>query len=252
MNCLRVLYLHSSQAFVHMTDSSRSQIDFFNPPPEEVSWKSVLRDEREKEYFKKILSFIETERSRGKIIYPANGDIFNALAFTPFEDVKVVLLGQDPYHGPGQAHGLCFSVRPGVPFPPSLANIFKELSADLRIPAPSSGCLENWARQGVLLLNAVLSVEQAKPQSHANIGWEQFTNRVIKEISDRKENVVFLLWGAYAQKKGEIIDSRRHHILNAPHPSPLSASRGFFGCRHFSRTNEVLRKLGKQEIDWAL
>ena len=227
-----------------------SQIDFLAPPSEELSWKTLLSDEREKDYFKQILAFIEAERTKGKIIYPKNSEIFNALAHTPFERLKVVILGQDPYHGPGQAHGLCFSVRPGVPFPPSLENIFKELKNDLGIGRPSDGSLERWADQGVLLLNAVLSVEQGKPQSHANIGWERFTDRVIKEINDRKDGVVFLLWGAYAQKKGEIIDRARHHVLTAPHPSPLSASRGFFGCRHFSQTNELLKGQGKEEILW--
>ncbi len=229
-----------------------AQFDIFAPPPGELSWKALLRDEREKEYFRKILAFVEEERSRGKTIYPKNSDIFNSLAFTPFEELKVVILGQDPYHGPGQAHGLCFSVRPGIPFPPSLENIFKELGTDLGVRKPEHGCLEKWARQGVLLLNAVLSVEQGRPNSHANMGWERFTDRVIQEINDRKDGVVFLLWGAYAQKKGAIIDSKRHFVLHAPHPSPLSASRGFFGCRHFSRTNGILRNQGKKEIEWEL
>ena len=231
---------------------SDTQLDFFSPPPEELSWKTLLRDEREKDYFKQILAFVEQERSRGKVIYPKNGDIFNALAYTSFEALKVVILGQDPYHGPGQAHGLCFSVKPGVPFPPSLENIFKEMARDLGLNAPSHGCLEKWAQQGVLLLNSVLSVEQGKPGSHANMGWERFTDRIIKEVNDRKDGVVFLLWGAYALKKGSFIDIRRHHVLQSPHPSPLSASRGFFGCGHFSKVNELLRKQGKTEIDWTL
>jgi len=229
-----------------------AQLDIFAPSSEELSWKSLLKDEREKEYFRKLLSFVEEERAGGKVIYPKNSHIFNSLSCTPFGEVRVVILGQDPYHGPGQAHGLCFSVKPGVPFPPSLDNIFNELSADLGIRKPQHGCLEKWASQGVLLLNAVLSVEQGKPNSHANMGWERFTDRVIMEINDRKDGIVFLLWGAYAQKKGQIIDSKRHFVLHAPHPSPLSASRGFFGCKHFSRTNEILRNQGKREINWDL
>ncbi|NMC61708.1 MAG: uracil-DNA glycosylase, partial [SAR324 cluster bacterium] len=181
-------------------------MDFFSSTQEELTWKSLLKDEKEKDYFRGILSFIEKERAIGKVIYPRNSDIFNAIAYTPFSQLKVVIIGQDPYHGPGQAHGLCFSVKPGVPFPPSLLNIFRELQNDIGMNIPTSGCLEKWARQGVLLLNAILTVEEGKPQSHSSLGWERFTDRIIKEISDRKNGVVFLLWGAYAQKKGEIID----------------------------------------------
>lgn len=217
-----------------------------------LTWKEVLSGERESEYFKSIISFIESERAAGKAIYPQPSDIFNALQFTPFEDVKVVIIGQDPYHGPGQAHGLCFSVKKGVPPPPSLVNIFKELHSDCGIEIPKHGYLEKWARQGVLLLNAVLSVESGKPQSHSSIGWERFTDRVIKEINDRKEGIVFLLWGASAQKKGAMIDRTKHTVLETVHPSPLSAHRGFLGSKHFSKTNAILKNLGKKEIDWSL
>lgn len=171
---------------------------------------------------------------------------------TPLSAVRVVILGQDPYHGPGQAHGLSFSVRPGVPFPPSLQNIFKELNQDLKIPLPSHGCLEKWAKQGVLLLNASLSVENGKPLSHAKIGWDRFTDTVISKINEYREGVVFLLWGSFAQQKAQLIDATRHHILKAPHPSPLSAHRGFFGCGHFSKANQILAQQGEREIDWAL
>lgn len=216
-----------------------------------ASWKEVLSGEREKEYFKALMASIEAERAAGKRIYPRNADIFNALSFTPFDRLKVVVIGQDPYHGPGQAHGLCFSVKPGVPLPPSLQNIFKELKQDLGITVPPTGCLEGWARQGVLLLNAVLSVEDGKPGSHAGRGWEQFTDRVIAEINQRKNGVVFILWGSYAQKKCAGIDQARHTVLSSPHPSPLSASRGFFGCRHFSLCNQALQDRGLSPIDWS-
>jgi uracil-DNA glycosylase len=217
-----------------------------------TTWKEVLAGEREKEYFLQILGFLERERVSGKTIYPPASQIFSALTLTPFEKVSVVILGQDPYHGPKQAHGLCFSVQPGVPPPPSLLNIFREISNDLGIPAPPHGNLEKWARQGVLLLNASLSVEAGKPLSHSSVGWETFTDKIISELSARKQNLVFLLWGAFAQKKTALIDASRHHILTAPHPSPLSASRGFFGCKHFSKTNAILRQQGLPEIDWRL
>ncbi|RME59461.1 MAG: uracil-DNA glycosylase [Candidatus Dadabacteria bacterium] len=219
-------------------------------PPSE--WRDVLGPEKEKPYFKKILSFLEEEEKKGKTIYPPKHLRFNALKLTPFKKVKVVILGQDPYHGPGQAHGLCFSVPKGVPLPPSLQNIFKELKADLGVPYPSHGCLESWAKQGVLLLNAILSVERGKPASHRGIGWEQFTDAVIRVINDYKKNVVFLLWGADAQRKGAFIDRERHLVLEAPHPSPFSANRGFFGCRHFSKANAYLEKIGKEPINWSL
>ncbi len=219
---------------------------------ETPTWKTILGDEKQKPYFQAILNFIKTERAAGKIIYPAQEDIFNALKFTPFENVKVVILGQDPYHGPNQAHGLAFSVRPGVPPPPSLQNIFKELQADLGIAKPTHGCLEKWAQQGVLLLNAVLTVEADKPQSHAHIGWQRFTDQVITSLNEHPQGIVFLLWGAYAQQKSQLITNLRHRTLKAPHPSPLSASRGFLGCRHFSQANQLLQQLGREPIDWQL
>jgi uracil-DNA glycosylase len=216
------------------------------------TWAEILASEREAPYFKSILEFVEKERKSGKIIFPANGDIFNAIKFTPFDQIKVVVIGQDPYHGPGQAHGLSFSVRPGVAPPPSLVNIFKELREDLGIPIPNSGCLEPWAKQGVLLLNAVLTVESGKPQSHADIGWEKFTDAVVSSINAHLLGIVFLLWGSPAQKKGATISRERHHVLRAPHPSPLSAHRGFMGCKHFSQANALLEQQGKTPIDWQI
>ncbi|MGB6976406.1 MAG: uracil-DNA glycosylase [Gammaproteobacteria bacterium] len=216
------------------------------------TWEAVLADEKQQPYFQAALNFVKQERLAGKIIYPPQAEIFNALKFTPFDQVKVVIIGQDPYHGPNQAHGLCFSVRPGIPFPPSLENIFKELHDDLKVPSPKNGCLEKWAKQGVLLLNATLTVEAGKPLSHANVGWEIFTDKVIKVLNEQRSGLIFLLWGSQAQRKGQGIDPTRHYILKAPHPSPLSAHRGFFGCRHFSKTNELLRKMNKPEIDWQL
>lgn len=214
------------------------------------TWKDVLGPEKEKPYFKDLMAFVERERATGKIIYPKNSEIFSSMQLTPFDEVKVVIIGQDPYHGPNQAHGLSFSVKPGVPFPPSLNNIFLELKSDLGIPAPSDGCLERWARQGVLLLNAVLTVEGGKPQSHSNVGWEQFTDTVIRTLAEERSGLVFLLWGAFAQKKAALIDRSRHFLLSSPHPSPLSASRGFFGCRHFSQANEILARQGETPIEW--
>lgn len=216
------------------------------------TWESALAGEKEQPYFQTILNFVKQERQSGKTIYPPQSDIFNALKYTPFDQVKVVIIGQDPYHGPNQAHGLCFSVRPGVAIPPSLQNILKELHDDLGIPMPSHGCLEKWAKQGVLLLNAVLTVEAGKPQSHANMGWEKFTDKVIQVLNEQRDGLIFILWGSPAQRKGAIIDPTRHYILKAPHPSPLSAHRGFLGCRHFSKTNELLKKMGKTPIDWNL
>lgn len=215
-----------------------------------VTWQTELAPEKEKAYFQNLMEFVKKERAQ-KTVYPAQNDIFNALKYTPLENVKVVIIGQDPYHGPNQAHGLCFSVKPGIPFPPSLKNIFLELKQDLEIPVPKEGSLIKWAEQGVLLLNAVLTVEAGKPQSHANIGWEQFTDKIIQVLNDKKEGLVFLLWGAYAQKKCEIIDPTRHYVLKAAHPSPFSV-RGFLSCRHFSKTNEILKKMGKTPIDWRL
>lgn len=218
----------------------------------ELTWKDVLKEEKAQPYFQEITRFIENERAAGKKVFPPNSEIFNALALTPLESVRVVILGQDPYHGPGQAHGLSFSVKPGVPFPPSLDNIFKELKQDLGIATPTQGCLEKWATQGVLLLNASLSVESGKPLSHSKIGWERFTDAVIRQLSSHREGIVFLLWGSFAQQKAALIDASRHHILKAPHPSPLSAHRGFFGCRHFSKANQILEQQGGSAIDWSL
>lgn len=216
------------------------------------SWKEVLRNEFTKPYFLEIVTFLRTEKMAGKIIYPPGNLIFNAFNLTPFDHVKVVLLGQDPYHGPGQAHGLCFSVPPGVSPPPSLVNIFKELRDDTGVPIPNHGNLTQWAQQGVLLLNASLSVRQNEPMSHSRIGWAQFTDAVIKKVSDGKQHVVFILWGKFAQEKQVLIDETKHLVLRAAHPSPYSASNGFFGCRHFSKTNEYLMNNGISPVDWSL
>ncbi len=216
------------------------------------SWKTVLKPEFEKPYFKEIVTFLKTEKMAGKTIYPPGQLIFNAFNTTPFDNVKVVIIGQDPYHGRGQAHGLSFSVQEGVTSPPSLINIFKELLSDIGCPIPNHGNLTRWAQQGVLLLNASLTVRQAEPMSHAQIGWAEFTNTVIKKISDLKEHVVFLLWGKFAQEKQVLIDETKHLVLKAAHPSPYSANAGFFGCRHFSKTNEYLVKNGIDPVDWSL
>lgn len=216
------------------------------------TWEDALKGEREQAYFQAALNFVKQERTKGRIVYPAQGDIFNAFKYTPFDQLKVVIIGQDPYHGPGQAHGLCFSVKPGVAKPPSLLNILKELQDDVGVPMPNHGCLEKWAKQGVLLLNTSLTVEAGKPQSHANIGWEKFTDKVIQILNEQKQGLIFILWGSPAQKKGAMIDPTKHHILKAPHPSPLSAHRGFFGSKPFSKTNELLKKMGKEPVDWAL
>lgn len=196
--------------------------------------------------------FLRAEKAAGKIIYPRGPNIFAALDSTPFDKVKVVILGQDPYHGPGQAHGLSFSVPPGVAIPPSLQNIFKEISRDLDLPRPQHGCLSSWADQGVLLLNAVLTVEHGMAGSHQGKGWEEFTDACIAALAEERENLAFLLWGSNAQAKGRLIDTRRHLVLKAPHPSPLSAHRGFLGCGHFSQTNRFLRQHGQSAIDWSL
>lgn len=218
----------------------------------EESWKEVLKDEFTKDYFFQIVTFIKTEKAAGKIIYPPGSLMFNAFGKTPFDKVKVVLLGQDPYHNSGQAHGLSFSVPPGITKPPSLINIFKELQSDLGIPPSADGNLEKWATQGVLLLNASLTVRQNEPGSHSKIGWIEFTDAVIKKISEEKKGVVFLLWGRFAQDKQVLIDETKHHVLKAAHPSPFSADKGFFGCKHFSKTNEFLMHEGLQPIDWKL
>lgn len=218
----------------------------------EAGWKEVLKKEFTQPYFQQIVLHLKTEKSQGKTIYPPGSQIFQAFDSTPFEKVKVVILGQDPYHGPGQAHGLCFSVPYGVPPPPSLVNIFKELQSDIGIQIPGHGNLSQWAAQGVFLLNASLTVRAGEPMSHAKIGWAQFTDTVIKKISEQKKEVVFLLWGKFAQEKRVLIDESRHCILKAAHPSPLSAHAGFFGCRHFSKTNEYLASKGIDPINWNL
>ena len=214
-----------------------------------ISWKSHLEEEFQKPYFEQLIGFVKSEY-QAHTVYPPGKEIFRAFDECDFANVKVVILGQDPYHGPGQANGLCFSVHEGVRVPPSLVNIFKEIKADLGKPVPASGELERWAEQGVLLLNATLTVRAASPGSHQNKGWETFTDAVIKKISDEKQHVVFLLWGAYAQKKGEVIDRAKHLVLMSAHPSPFSADRGFFGCKHFSKANAYLKSKGLKEIDW--
>lgn len=213
------------------------------------SWKIRLDEEFEKPYFQQLTAFVKSEYT-SQTVFPPGKEIFRAFDKCSFEEVKVVIIGQDPYHGSGQANGLCFSVREGVRIPPSLMNIYKEIKNDLGKAPPASGELERWARQGVLLLNATLTVRAASPGSHQKKGWEIFTDAVIKKISDEKENVVFILWGAYAQKKGEVIDRGKHHVISSPHPSPFSADRGFFGSKPFSKTNAYLRSKGIKEIDW--
>lgn len=215
----------------------------------EESWKKQLREEFEKEYFLKLTDFVKEEYGQ-KRIYPPGSLIFSAFDHCSFDDVKVVIVGQDPYHGPGQANGLCFSVADGVRHPPSLQNIFKEIQSDLGLPIPSSGNLERWADQGVLLLNATLTVEASRAGSHQNQGWEAFTDKVLEVVSNNKEHIVFLLWGAYAQKKGAILNGEKHLILKSPHPSPFSAHSGFFGNKHFSKTNQYLTSKGLTPINW--
>jgi uracil-DNA glycosylase len=218
----------------------------------EPGWKEILKSEFTKQYFQQAVAFIKMEKAQGKTIYPPGGLIFNAFNTTPFNNVKVVLLGQDPYHGAGQAHGLSFSVPDGIKPPPSLVNIYKELQSDIGMAIPTTGNLTNWGLQGVLLLNAALTVRANEPASHAKIGWIEFTDAVIRKISDEKKGVVFLLWGKFAQEKQVLIDETKHHVLKAAHPSPFSADKGFFGCRHFSRTNELLMKEGLDPIDWSI
>ena len=218
-------------------------------PKIQAEWLEVLRPEFEKPYFNELKSFLIEEKKLYRI-YPPGNRIFAAFDYTPFSKVKVVILGQDPYHGDGQAHGLCFSVPDGIALPPSLVNIYKELNADLGIPIPKSGNLEKWAKQGVLLLNATLTVRANQAGSHQRHGWENFTDEVIRQLSLRHNGLVFILWGSYAQAKEALIDTSRHFILKAVHPSPLSVYRGFFGCRHFSKTNELLIKAGKDPVDW--
>lgn len=216
------------------------------------SWQAVLAKEFDMPYMQALKNFLRSERDAHKIIYPHSSNWFHALEMTPMEDVKVVILGQDPYHQAGQAHGLCFSVLPGIKTPPSLVNIYNELETNLGISPANHGYLESWAEQGVLLLNAVLTVEDSKANAHQGKGWELFTDKIIEVINIECEHVVFLLWGSYAQKKGAIIDSERHLVLKAPHPSPLSAHRGFFGCQHFSQANDYLKQQTKTPIEWQL
>lgn len=216
-------------------------------------WRDMIGSEKAQPYFQHILQQVQQQRDSGKIIYPPKADVFNAFRYTEFDQVKVVILGQDPYHGPNQAHGLAFSVRPNVQIPPSLQNIYKELSQDIAgFQIPNHGYLVDWAQQGVLLLNTVLTVEQGKAHSHANFGWETFTDHVIATLNQHIQGLVFLLWGSHAQKKGQFIDRQKHCVLTAPHPSPLSAHRGFFGCHHFSSTNQYLIQQGKTPINWSL
>ena len=218
----------------------------------EPSWKSRIGDWLLRPEMRELSAFLRKRKAAGAHVFPPGPEIFAAFNATPFEQVKVVVLGQDPYHGYGQAHGLSFSVMPGVPVPPSLLNIYKEIEADLAIPRPDHGCLLPWAHQGVLLLNAVLTVEEGKAGAHQGRGWEGFTDHVVDVLNREREGLVFLLWGAYAQQKGKVIDTRRHRALKAPHPSPLSAHRGFLGCRHFSQTNDYLARHGQARIDWRL
>lgn len=216
-----------------------------------ASWQPVLADELKKPYFEELKEFVDEERKHHKVFPPEN-EVFSALELTPYEDVNVLLLGQDPYHDDGQAHGLCFSVKPGVPAPPSLVNMYKELESDVGCKVPNNGYLVPWAEQGILLLNAVLTVRAHSPNSHKNKGWEKFTDAVIKKVNDKQDPVVFVLWGGYAQKKLKLIDTDRHTVIQSAHPSPLSAKSGFFGSRCFSAINEALRANGKPEIDWQI
>ncbi|MGS4881949.1 uracil-DNA glycosylase [Photobacterium damselae] len=217
------------------------------------SWQNFLQQQQQQEYFEQIQSYVANARQQGKVVYPPEEDVFSAFTATPLDQVKVVILGQDPYHGPDQAHGLSFSVKPGVKTPPSLANMYKELATDIDgFTIPDHGYLQSWAEQGVLLLNTVLTVEQGNAHSHAKIGWETFTDKVIEHIVQECEGVIFLLWGAHAQKKGKKINTQKHHVLKSAHPSPLSAYRGFFGCQHFSQTNTLLQAMNKTPITWQV
>lgn len=218
-----------------------------------TSWTDLLAAQKEQAYFQDTLNYVQQRRDEGVQVYPPQEQVFAAFKATAFADVKVVILGQDPYHGPNQAHGLCFSVLPGVKPPPSLANMYKELAQDIDgFTIPKHGYLDSWAKQGVLLLNTVLTVEQGQAHSHKHLGWEHFTDVVIEKLNTHGSGIVFLLWGSHAQKKGKHIDTNKHIVLKAPHPSPLSAHRGFFGCKHFSQANEALIRQGKQPIDWVL
>ncbi|MCR3756051.1 MAG: uracil-DNA glycosylase [Sodalis sp. Psp] len=216
-----------------------------------LTWRDTISQEKTQPYFQETMAVVTRKRAAGITIYPPQKDVFNAFRFTELSLVKVVILGQDPYHGPNQAHGLSFSVKPSVLVPPSLVNIYKELTNDIPgFVVPKHGCLQSWAKQGVMLLNTVLTVEENKAHSHASLGWETFTDKVIEVLNIHRKGIVFLLWGSHAQKKGTIIDPKRHHVLKAPHPSPLSAHRGFLGCHHFSKANDLLAQQGKQLIDW--
>jgi uracil-DNA glycosylase len=216
------------------------------------SWKTALKAEFEKPYFAELKRFLQAEKAAGKTIYPPGSLIFNAFNSTPFDQVRIVILGQDPYHGPGQAHGLCFSVQHGVKPPPSLVNIYKELQSDMGITLPTHGCLQSWTAQGVFLLNAILTVEANKPASHQKRGWEEFTNAAIQQLSLQREGLIFMLWGNFAQQKAALIDERKHTILKAPHPSPFSAHTGFLGCGHFSKANAILTARGEAPVNWQV
>lgn len=218
-----------------------------------VDWETLLGNEKQQAYFKELMTFVQSRRDQGVAVFPPKELVFNAFALTPAKQVKVVILGQDPYHGQGQAHGLCFSVQDGIKIPPSLRNIYKELCSDIEgFRMPKNGNLTLWARQGVLLLNTVMTVDEANANSHKGKGWEQFTDKVIGQISEHLEDIIFLLWGKPAQQKIKLIDTSKHHVLTSAHPSPLSAHRGFLGCGHFSQTNDLLRKLNKEAINWQV
>ncbi|NRD73213.1 uracil-DNA glycosylase [Shewanella sp. VB17] len=220
---------------------------------EYIRWDGFIHAETEQSYFRKLQSFVTNERQSGKAIFPPESEVFNAFNLTPLDKVRVVIIGQDPYHGAEQAHGLCFSVTKGINIPPSLANIYKELVTDIpEFLMPSHGNLSTWAKQGVLMLNTVLTVEQGKAHSHAKAGWEMFTDHVMERLNEQKKPIIFILWGAHAIKKGKLIKCKQHHILSGPHPSPLSAYRGFFGCQHFSKTNSLLTSMGSDPIDWQV
>ena len=216
------------------------------------SWLNRLNDQFDQPYMAKLRDFLITRKEHNSVIFPPGAEIFNALNSTHFDDVRVVILGQDPYHGPGQAHGLCFSVLPGVRIPPSLANIYREIESDLGIAKPAHGYLQSWADQGVLLLNSVLTVERGQAGSHQGKGWEQFTETIVQLLNDHRQGLVFMLWGSYAMKKGAVINQKKHLVLKAPHPSPLSAHRGFLGCQHFSSANQYLKKQQSLPIDWSV
>ncbi len=227
--------------------SKKSQQSVLDP-----SWSERLEGQFSESYMENLRNYLTTRKKRGVHIFPHSTNWFRAFTLTPFDSVKVVILGQDPYHGFSQAHGLCFSVAPGIPTPPSLKNIYKEIESDLGLAQPKHGCLDSWAEQGVFLLNSVLTVEQGHAASHQGRGWEQFTDKAIADLSEQREHIVFMLWGAYAQKKGQLIDRSKNLVLSAPHPSPLSAHRGFLGCRHFSQANEYLQKHAVDPINWEL